>query len=371
MSVARVAKSSCFVAAAMWRVVLRGGAQPGAVVWAETPKPISITGMKYAAQVYQAVALNKHRKKLMARKPPSEERRIILANDQRRRYGTRIVFRVLHALHIGTLADVTFLLPDGTCGHIRPRSSRSSEVGVAYELDIEAFPSAAEAEQAGMRAAQALLLTAISLDFGIRLDYTGHEPPTVFDRTVSPGMTTSVEAITSWPEEVIIQELTDDFQQDLRDRRVLLSMELLAASTLESNDRARFVMAVSALEPLAVQLSLGDEVGQFVARALADLRAAPAIPQSLRASLEGRVRQLQTESVRQALSRLCARWFPGDATAREDIDHVYALRSEILHNGRVSDLDTLLGAETRNVRQYLRRIYEQEFVRKFRVVTGL
>ncbi|NMG77153.1 hypothetical protein, partial [Aromatoleum diolicum] len=135
----------------------------------------------------------------MARKPPIEERRIILANDQRRRYGARLVFRVLHALHIGALANVTFFLPDGTYGRIRPRNSRSSEFGVAYELDVEAFPSAAEAEQAGMRAAQALLLTAINLDFGIRLDYTGHEPPTVFDRTVSTGMVMSGEGIGSWP----------------------------------------------------------------------------------------------------------------------------------------------------------------------------
>ncbi|NMG77720.1 hypothetical protein [Aromatoleum diolicum] len=168
---------------------------------------------------------------------------------------------------------------------------------------------------------------------------------------------------------MIIQEITDDFQQPLRDRRVLLSMELLAASTLESNDRARFVMAVSALEPLAQQAPLGDEVDRFVERALADLRADGALPLHLRASLEGRLRQLRTESVRQALSRLCAKWFPGDRTARDTIDHVYALRSEILHEGRVSDLDTLLGVETLKVRQYLRRIYEQEFARAFRVGT--
>lgn len=306
----------------------------------------------------------------MARKAPPEERRIILARDHRRRYGVRLVFRVLHELHIGSLGNVTVLLPDGSYGRIRPRSSRSSELGAAFELDLEAYPTAAEAEQAGMKAAQALLLMAISLDFGLRLDYTNHEPPTVFDRTVSTGHSSSGELVASWPETVIIQKFSDDFQQAVRDRRLLLSMELFAASTLESNDRARFVMTVSALEPLAEQAPLGDKVANFVGRVLSGLRADESIPQELRASLEGRVIQLRTESVRQALRRLCAKWFPGDTYARDAIDHAYGLRSEILHQGRVSDLDTLLGEETRKMRQYLRRIYEQEFASSFRVSTS-
>lgn len=307
----------------------------------------------------------------MARKSPSEERRIILARDHRRRYGVRVAFRVLHAQHIGTLSNVTLLFPDGSFGRIRQEGTTSWELGVPHELQLEAFPTAAEAEEAGMRAAQALLLTAINLNFGLRLEYSNHQPPTVYDRTVSSGMAIAGMAVVSWPEPVIVEQLSHAFEESIRDRRILLSMELLASSTLEANDRARFVMAVSALEPLAASGPLGPNVDNFVKRAVTDLRSDIGIPSELRQSLEGRLTQLKKESVRQALSRLCANWFPGSTEAREYIDYVYGLRSEILHNGAVSDLDILLAQETVKVRQYIRRIYEQEFRASFKSSTAV
>ncbi len=306
----------------------------------------------------------------MARKPPVEERRIILARDHRRRYGARLVFRVLDAQHVGTLASVTLLFSDGSFGSIRQDDAHSWEMGIPYELELEAYPSAAEAETAGMQAAQALLLTAISLNFGIRLDYSSHQPPTVFDRTVSTGMALRARAITSWPEDVILQELITDFQESLRDRKMLLSMELFASSSLEANDRARFLMSVSALEPLAISESLSPEVDVFVDRMLAELRADTSIPVAHRPSLEGRLQQLRTESVRQALARLCARWFPGNTEARGYIEYVYGLRSQILHDGSIGDPDVLLSQETNKVRNYIRQIYQQEFRRTFRAATA-
>ena len=301
----------------------------------------------------------------MPRKPPQEERRIILARDHRRRYGARLVFRVLEALHLGSLENVTLLFPDGTHGGLRQKSATSWELGVPYELELSAYATAAEAEAAGLRAAQALLLTSISLDFGLRLEYLNHQPATVHDRTVTTGIFGGGRAVASRPETVVVKELTADFDEPVRDRRILLSMELLAASALEANDRARFVTAVSALEPLASTQDLGPEVTDFVLQAVAALRADTSIPQNLRASLEGRLRQLRRESVRQALARLSKAWFPDEADAAAYLDYVYALRSEILHEGAVNDLDVLLGAETRKVRQYLRRIYEREFNRTF------
>jgi hypothetical protein len=277
---------------------------------------------------------------------------------------------VLEALHLGALADVSLLFPDGCIGSIRKGSAQSSELGIPYELQLEGYPSASEAEAAGMRAAQALLLTAISLNFGVRLDYSNHQPPTVFDRTISTGGSMRAQLVTSWPEDVILQELMNDFQEPLRDRKIVLSMELLASSTLEANDRARFVMAVSALEPLADSQGLGPEIGVFVDNMLTSLRADRTIPIELRASLEGRIQSLKWESIRQALARLSMKWFPGSPEARAYIDYVYGLRSEILHQGTVSDLDILLGYETTRVRQRLRQIYEMEFRRTFRSPVG-
>ena len=297
----------------------------------------------------------------MQPKPPDIERKLIIARDHRRKYGARLTFQVLRREYLGGLTDFTFLLPNGAVATLRKGKTLSWESGFRYELELEAYPTAALAEEAGMQAAQGLLLAATSLGFGIRLNYHSHEPPTVFDRTVSAGDSLEMEGFSNWPQDVVVQELSNSFTHRVRNRRLLLSMELFAGASLESNDRAKFVMAVSALEPLAEQHSLGAEVSEFVDRAAALLDADSAVPAELRQSLRGRVLQLRKESVRQALHRLCATWFPGNKAAREEIDFLYSLRSEILHEGRVSDLDVLLSEQTGRVSGYLRQIYAREF----------
>ena len=310
------------------------------------------------------------KKDFMPRKPPVEERRIILTRDTRRRYGSRVIFRVLHPLHIGALENVSFLLQDGTFGTIRPISDPGWTPGFRYEMTVESFAAAAEAELAGMQVAQALLLTALDLDFGIRLDYSNHSPVTVYDRTVSALEMTSPSGLVGWPETTILEKLTDALHEPVRDRKLTLSMELLASSYLEVNDRAKFIMAVSSLEPLAASQELGSEVNAFVSSALANLQSDRTIPDSLRPSLEGRIQQLRKESVRQSLMRHCERWFPGQQVAVEYIGYVYRLRSEILHDGAVADPDILLAKEIPKVRLYVRHIYEQEFNRKFWAATA-
>lgn len=297
----------------------------------------------------------------MPRKPPPEERKLILARDQRRKYGARLVFQVQRAEHIGGLENVTLLFDDGTFATIEPGRTLEWELGKRYQIEVNAFPTASEAEDAGMRTAQALLLTAVSLNFGLRLNYHSHEPPTIFDRTVSTGFGSWGEGFESWPQDVVLNELGKALAVPLRDRRLLLSMELFVAAALESNDRARFVMAVSALEPLAAQESLGPDVATVIDDLVAKLASASTIAPDLRSSLEGRMRQLKRESVRQALKRLCAQWLPGESAAWAQLDRAYALRSEMLHEGRPQDLDILLSEETTKISNLLRRIYQQAY----------
>lgn len=295
----------------------------------------------------------------MPLKPPKEERELILACDHRRKYGARLTFEVQRAEDIGKLEKVTILIEDGTLATIEPGRLHSWEVGKRYHIDVIGFPTASDAEDAGMRTAQALLLTAVSLNFGLRLNYHSHEPPTVFDRTVSTGFDMWSEGFTCWPQDVVLNELVQTLRVPLTDRRLLLSMELFVASALESNDRAKFVMAVSALEPLAEQQDLGREVASVIdnlARRLAD---APEIPNDLKSSLRERLLRLKQESVRQALKRLCAVWLPTNQDAWQQLDKAYALRSELLHEGRPDDPDILLSEETRTVSNLLRRIYQQ------------
>lgn len=297
----------------------------------------------------------------MPRKPPAIERQLILAKDHRRKYGARLTFQVQRSAYIGELENVTLLLPDGALATIRPGHLLEWEGGKRYEIDIVGFPKASEAEEAGMQVAQALLVCAVSLNFGLRLSYISHEPPSVYDRTASSGGFMSAEAYGSWPQSVVLEEFERAFLAPPRDRRLLLSMELFAAASLESNDRARFVMAVSALEPLAEQVDLGTEVSTAIDTLCHALDLQEAVPRQLRDSLRGRLLQLKRESVRQALKRLCGHWFQGDADAWAALDRAYGLRSELLHEGRPSDLDTLLVQETQVVSNYLRRIYQYEY----------
>jgi len=299
----------------------------------------------------------------MARKPPSAERNLILIRDQRRKYGARLTFQVQRSAHIGDLERVSLLLPDGSLATIQPDEAFDFEVegGKSYELTVEGFPTASDAEAAGMQMAQALLLCAVSLDFGLRLSYQSHEPPTVFDRTLPSRMFGFATAYTNWPQDIVLSELWRAIERPLQNRRLLLSLELFASASLESNDRARFVMAVSALEPLAEQESLGVEVSSTVDELAAQLSESSTIPVGFKESLRGRLLQLKRESVRQALKRHCLRWFPDDSTAWKVLDNAYALRSELLHEGRPTDLDLLLTEQTTIIANYLRAIYEREF----------
>jgi hypothetical protein len=271
------------------------------------------------------------------------------------------VFQVQRAHYIGELENVTLLIDDGTLATIEPGRVFEWEGGKRYQVEVNGFPTASEAEDAGMRTAQALLLTAVSLNFGLRLNYHSHEPPTVFDRTISTGVSCWGEGFVSWPQSVVLAELTKALKVPLKNRRLLLSMELFVAAALESNDRARFVMAVSALEPLAEQESLGPEVAEIVDSLSEMLGNVATLTVELRNSLQGRLLQLKRESVRQALKRLCAQWLPNDREAWPRLDKAYGLRSEMLHEGRPNDLDILLSEETAYVSNLLRRIYQQAF----------
>lgn len=297
----------------------------------------------------------------MPRKPPTVERQLILARDHRRKYGAQLTFQVQRSAYIGNLEHVSLLLPNGEIATIKPGRLLEWEGGKRYEIDIVGFPTASDAEEAGMQLAQALLVCAVSLNFGLRLSYLSHEPPTIYDRTVSLGAFASGEAYSSFPQNAVLDEFERAFLAPPKDRRLLLSMELFAAAALESNERARFVMAVSAIEPLALQVELGPEVDLAIDFLTQQFDTCCNVPSQLRDSLRSRLQQLKRESVRQALKRLCARWFQGEADAWIALDRAYGLRSELLHEGRPSDLDTLLGHEMQIVSNYLRRIYQQEY----------
>ena len=308
----------------------------------------------------------------MMAKTPKEERLIILSGDARRKYSARILFEVERSSYIGEIDQVTMLLETGKNVTLtRRKEGLAGEINALYFIDIEGFSTAAEAEHAGMVTVQSVLFAAVSLNFGVRLLYESHEPPSIRDRTSSKGGGIHLGAtLTSYggcSGEAITSELIEAMKHEMRDRRTILALELYTSASFEYNSRARFLAAVSAFEPLAFQEDLGPEVATFVLKVCKDLDLDSSIPKELLPSLKGRILQLRKESVRQSLLRLCSKWFPGDLQARNSIESAYQLRSEILHEGRLTDLDVDLDKEYKTAASHLRRIFELEFQRQLTV----
>jgi hypothetical protein len=117
------------------------------------------------------------------------------------------------------------------------------------------------------------------------------------------------------------------------------------------------------LEPLADPKPLGEAAELFVSACVTELKKVAGLPAELRASLDGRVRQLRTESIRQSIQRAIAEMLPSDPVARDTIDRAYSVRSQIVHSGRPQDLDVDLDAETTAVSRVVRALYSERFRR--------
>jgi hypothetical protein len=216
-------------------------------------------------------------------------------------------------------------------------------------IDLDAFPSACEAERAGRLLTASLLWVAafkrVTIGFRKR---TGDYPFAIRNRTLSSGILVEGEGrafnnIT--PEEItMVAEKAYSAGSDIS-QAVLISMEFFAAARLEATDRARFISLMTALEALAVQQDLGDGVGGILHLLAGQLESAPQLQgpeqERLRTSLASRLRQLRQESVRQAILRTI-REHIHDQEAEKFVDLAYGIRSKMLHEGhRVAELHTL------------------------------
>jgi hypothetical protein len=287
----------------------------------------------------------------------TEERMIIFGKPEKRPYGARLEFQVIDGGSLGRVEGVAILLESGAVASLAPVRQPSSEGGRRFEFRLEGFPTAALAEAQGRQLSQAILWMAISLNYGVRLRYHTQEPAVVFERLTSPGASMWAEASISYNPQLVLKQFIAGFAAPIADAHTLLSMEIFASSSLEASDRAAFLTAVSALEPLAEVQALGLPVDAFVDGCHSLLQTIPSIDRQHVASLEGRLNQLRHESIRQALLRFISTRLPDHPTAPDIADTAYRLRSDLIHNGRFSDYDVDVAAETRKISNLLRLIY--------------
>lgn len=292
------------------------------------------------------------------KKTPHEERAVILSQPEKRPYGVKVRIHLQTAGSIGNIEDVCVSLNTGAFLSIAPTRTAPWQGGKKYIVTLEGFPTAASAETSGRRLVQALLWMAISVDTPLRLEYLSYEPAAVFERNRSTGFTCEAYGEVGYAPNVVLGELQDAYAL-LKEpnEKLLLSMEIFCAARLESSERAVFLALVSALEPLAQEAPLGEEVNQFVAECLVLLKTSTSISQELRASLEGRLNQLRQESIRQALKRLTRETLPKQPEAHATVDDAYTLRSQLIHSGVPADLDIDLERESRSISAIIRDIY--------------
>lgn len=291
-------------------------------------------------------------------KAMQEERAIILGQPNKRPYGARVRIHVQTSGALGYAEQVCVPLPTGAFLSFEPTRTAPWEGGKKFIVTLEGFPTAASAEAAGRRLVQTLLWAAISTDSSLRLEYLTYEPASVFERNRSNGATLEGFCEVGRLPAVVLGELHDAYAHlPEPDEKLLLSMEIFCAAGLESSQRAVFLALVSALEPLAREAFLGDQVTAFVNDCIAQLRTSTTVPSALKASLEGRLQQLRSESIRQALRRLALETLPSQPDAAQAIDEAYALRSQIIHNGVPADLDVDLESESREVSTIIRAMY--------------
>ena len=291
-------------------------------------------------------------------KNPSHERQVIICQPKKRPYGARARIHVQTSGTLGDAEEVCVPLSSGAFLTIEPTHKAPWEGGKKYVVTLEGFATAAAAEAAGRRLVQALLWMAVSTDAPLKLEYLTYEPASVFERERSSGATCIAYGEVSFAPTVVFAELHDAYAFLAEpDEKLLLSMEIFCAARLESSQRATFLALVSALEPLAQEASLGPAAAAFVDLCVQPLRSDTNIPSELKASLEGRLRQLRQESIRQALQRMIRDELPNEPEASRVIDDAYDLRSQLIHRGVPADLDADLERESQVVSRTVRALY--------------
>jgi hypothetical protein len=170
----------------------------------------------------------------------------------------------------------------------------------------------------------------------------------IHDRTQSPGLTMEAEGRAFY--KVAPDEIASVAEQAFRakvdvSQSVLISMEFFAAARLESTQRARFISLMTALEALAEQMDYGEAVASVLSGIAGQIESHPDLQrpdsETLRTSLSERIKQLRTESVRQAIQRTL-RQHISNKDAMRFVDKAYGTRSKMLHEGyRVAELPDL------------------------------
>lgn len=293
----------------------------------------------------------------MRKKEP--ERQIIFSSPKRRPYGARLSLLLEKTTEFPMKGECVLLVSPEIIVRISPRANdREGEIKQNWDIFVEGFTTAGEAEQAGLKIALGFLCAAMSGRYSVRLIYHTPLPCAVYDRTQQKGSRVTSSANLTIIQGIgnIVNPLNKIISSPLPiDQKLLVACELFAAARIEKTERTRFVGLVSSLEPLAVQQIYENKELIALILTFKESILNSMINGKIRDSLVGRIEQLKKESISMAIKRLVEETVPNDPGAAELIEEAYSLRSKILHEGST---DADLELKVREVENVVRQIFE-------------
>lgn len=304
----------------------------------------------------------------MARKKEREQE-IITISPNRRPYGVRLALLLETGTKFNIGGDCVLLTSQGYIVRLIPNTTEPDLLRLpnhqCWDILVEGFSTAGEAEQVGLKVALGLLWGAVSRQFAARLLYATPLPCSVYDRTKSKGLTFSGHATIEVglglagivePLESIISSKSP------ADLKLLIAIELFTSSRLETTARSRFVGMVSSLEPLADQQKYENPDLDKLISSFQDQLNNSAIPADINNILKNKIDSLRMESISAAIRRLVRQLLPNEPESSEIIDEAYNIRSRILHNGAT---DSDLELKGREIEVVIRSIFDELIKREY------
>jgi len=280
-------------------------------------------------------------------------------------YGVRVEFEVAGEYFVdeeetipsfvGIRDEACVLLSDTHVFHFeRDESASKHEEANIWNAYIEGFETTAEAEKAGEWFATALMFNSVMYAPYVKIRYSLPDPYEVYSRRLPKKQ--SIRTFLSLKDADLYKKHTK-VVNTLRkawlstegsniSERLFLALELYTTAQFENSDRAKFIGVVSAIEPLATQEDYSQKESYEIAAALEELckevDTYTAIPDPIRASMKGQIRNLRRESVRRACRRLINDRLPEHDDATNIFEQAYSARSKMLHEGETpTDLERI------------------------------
>lgn len=276
----------------------------------------------------------------------------------------RFAFRIRFHLSDGDAVNIETekfeIHPSGSAPHLILHSLDSEKISTArrFSISCSGLDSQETASDIGMRVKHALLIAGAQLKMGVDVGKdiaTSGVGKFLRDQAMEHGVQSlndihgllvfpddmpvnfirvfSVKVIVGRPPEKFTEALIHGYElAPSLDQKIILALEMYSASHFESSLRARFLTLVTAVEVLADQEELDEEVRLHIENLIEETKRSN-IPFGRKELLSSRLGQLKKESINSACKGLVTKYLDDESASQ--FTNYYSIRGKILHNGVV------------------------------------